>query len=75
MWVHLAVATATVFGKKNEVLVNLLSSVFLVVKIWTMILFALFAQLTWVDLIVAWMILLLLPAMAEGTSILVLAPI
>jgi hypothetical protein len=75
MWVHLAVATATVFGKKNEVLVNLLSSVFLVVKIWTMILFALFAQLTWVDLIVAWMILLLLPAMAKGASILVLAPI
>lgn len=75
MWVHLAVAAATVFGKKNEVLVNFLSSVFLVVKIWTMILFALFTQLTWVDLIVAWMILLLLPAMAEGASILVLAPI
>ena len=75
MWVHLAVATATVFGKKNEVLVNFLSSVFLVVKIRTMILFALFAQLTWVDLIVAWMILLLLPAMAKAASILVLAPI
>jgi len=75
VWVRLRKCTSPILRQQNEVGVYLLTSILLRMKVRTVALATPLHLFAGAGLVVAWVVLLLLPPMAEGASVFVLTAI